>query len=196
VSTKADHLQIIPNVTVSNLLIFNSGDVVIKRSDIDPNDPLKIGIKNGAILEVKVSTNTVSSSPLELSTSENTTLLVFEYLNPCDGAIISLVHTGKSSSDIEVAGKVIGLGKISRKRYEAVPSSPVDTPGFEASYIGFALTIGLLFIPIIVFSEENRLFYLSLAVVLPLALSILYHFWRYKRQPLSSKLRAFYEYVD
>lgn len=119
-SSKLDKLQIlydtrgIESLTVSKIAFWNDGRQTIDSRDVAEADPLRIALKEPHnILDVSViyeknKANKFHVLPLEGEPSVN---IGFDYLDKDEGGVIQLIHTGKSSSDIEVLGIVKGVGK-------------------------------------------------------------------------------------
>ena len=105
----------IPNITITKLAIWNDGNDTINKSDIASADPLLITAKDTVhILEYKIiyQKNECSLFDIEEIESGKKLKVTFDFLDFQDGAVIQLLHTGNSSSDIEFKGTIKGVGKI------------------------------------------------------------------------------------
>lgn len=114
---KVDKLQIfyddqeIKNLTISNVLFWNAGRETINRDDIVQSEPIRIHLKDSKeILDKNIAAITDSTNQFNVSLSKDRKNLIldFEYLDKNDGAAIQIFHTGNSSDDIEILGKIKG----------------------------------------------------------------------------------------
>ncbi|MGB9941322.1 hypothetical protein [Methanosarcina sp.] len=104
----------IKNLTVTQVGFWNCGKETIKKSDIATKDPLSIKTKNNAqILDVKITTSENNPNGFEYNLSTDLSCLIynFDYIDKNQGALIQLLHTGTSSSDLELKGSIIGFGE-------------------------------------------------------------------------------------
>lgn len=133
-SEKYEPLQItyknnkIKILTVTQVSFWNCGRDPILKSDIATKDPLIIKAENNAqILDVKIITPDNNPNGFEYKMSDNllSFTFAFDYINKNQGAIIQLLHTGKSSDNISLDGIVIGFGKP--KLFSKQVVSPNDT---------------------------------------------------------------------
>lgn len=121
--TKIDFLKVffkdedVENLTISRVLFWNDGADTIDKQDLNTANPLQIvGLNNSRILDVKVLASNNSSSQFKVSLEENECVYVdFDYLDENQGAVIQIVHTGKSSRDIEVVGDIKGVKELRNK---------------------------------------------------------------------------------
>lgn len=113
--------QTIDNLTVTKILFWNAGNGTIRRNDIPPNAPVRLLSVNGArivearILEEKDDANSFALSPVTGDSFD----IGFEYVDKDEGAVIQIAHTGKSSKDISLTGRIMGV----RKELALKPSS-------------------------------------------------------------------------
>jgi hypothetical protein len=101
-------------LTATKLLLWNSGSEVVSSNDIAHTDPIRLTLPDGfTILDARVA---VSSSPTNLAriavsqSHANEANLVFDYLAPNEGCLISALHTGPTEADIKVGGTIKGAG--------------------------------------------------------------------------------------
>jgi hypothetical protein len=105
----------ITDLTVTKILFWNDGKDTIRSTDIATAKPLRIKIKEGYnILDVKSSAKTDINLITVDPAGDGSYLVNFEYIEKNDGAIIQILHTGKSNLDIEFEGKLIGC-KLERR---------------------------------------------------------------------------------
>ena len=107
--------EIIENLSVTKIAIWNSGKESIKNSDIASTDPLIIIAKKGLLIYdydivIQKAVNNISL----LRSNENTIKLDFEFLDFNDGIVVNIYHSGKDSDDIEIKGTLIGANKITK----------------------------------------------------------------------------------
>ena len=116
----------VPCVTKSIVVIWNSGNRTIKRADIVQSDLIKIivhglpdpnapkgatrALLQSQVLEVslpKITTRSNGFNVMSPSNSPNWVLCDFDYLEPGDGATVSILHDGRRY--LSIHGKVIGM---------------------------------------------------------------------------------------
>lgn len=109
----------ISNLTVTKLLFWNNGKDTINGRDIASADPLMVKVKDeykildSSLLYTKNDANQFS---IRHSDDGSHVLIQFDYLDQGEGGVIQLLHTGKSSGDIEVCGSIKGAGKPDRRK--------------------------------------------------------------------------------
>lgn len=107
------------------VVVWNSGNTPIRLQDIAARDPLALVCDRGGILNVitrKVvrTTNNFSIQPFkELAPEIN---VRFDYLDPNDGALLIVWHTGQDS-DVGLVGSLIGGGPVRVSRREAAEAN-------------------------------------------------------------------------
>ncbi len=106
----------IGNLTVTNVAIWNAGKKTLHQSDVSSNEKISIKPKNGILVyRYSVLKESNPSNGVNLKTSKDNSAVVeidFEYLDNNEGIAIQLIHSGKSSIDIEVLGSIKGFGRI------------------------------------------------------------------------------------
>lgn len=85
--------------------------------DLQTANPLRIeGLNGSRILDAKVLARNNSSSQIDVLLEENGCAYInFDYLDENQGAVIQIVHTGKSSRDIEIVGDIKGVKELRNK---------------------------------------------------------------------------------
>lgn len=90
----------IEDVSITKYAIWNSGNLVISKDDIPPGGEIRVIVNdtNSILLDVNITsvTNDVNAFSVK-SINEKEAIICFEYANPNDGALIEVLHTGKSS---------------------------------------------------------------------------------------------------
>lgn len=95
--------QPIENMTVTKIAFWNSGNETLNSQDIAAADPLKIHVKNDSkILDAKTLYQKNQANKFELSSAEKGSdiCLRFDYVDKYEGAVIQIIHTGKSNRDV------------------------------------------------------------------------------------------------
>lgn len=108
----------ISTLTITKILIWCDGKETIYNTDIATQMPLIIKSKEGKeILEAKIVSSNNQTNNTTLEKLENNNYKInFEFLDNKDGFIIQVVHTGSSSKDIILNGKIKGMkGNIEKK---------------------------------------------------------------------------------
>lgn len=123
VSRPADHRvtvlyedAAVPRVTQSFVWLWREGRGTIRGSDVVAEDALTLRVPDGehvldaALLVESSKTNgvTVARSGGDLDTAVH---IDFKYLDPRQGAVIEILHTAESPTDIEVTGTIMGIPK-------------------------------------------------------------------------------------
>lgn len=118
----------IKNVTISKLIFWNDGRETIESSDITVIEPLLIEPKESVqILDAKIVHSKESSNGFTLKKVEGkqSFQLNFDYVDKGEGIIIQIIHTGTSSNDIKINGKIKGAGK---PKFKLISRSPTKYP--------------------------------------------------------------------
>jgi hypothetical protein len=106
----------IKNLTLTKIILWNSGNTTISSDDIVKYDPLRIlsnedvNIFDCQIIQVNEESN--SFALRNLNQNVNIRLLDFDYFDSNQGCVIQVIHDGKSPYDIRVAGKMEGIKKF------------------------------------------------------------------------------------
>ena len=101
----------VPKVTLTKVAIWNSGNTTLSAADIVGADPLRIVLSAGSrVLEAALLVRTRDVNALTLNTRrhiDNELECRFDYLDPGDGAVIQLIHTG--TTNVHVVGTLRGV---------------------------------------------------------------------------------------
>ena len=102
-------------VTVSRIVILNSGTETIRLEDIPNKAPLSINIPrdNIQVLDLSLAKVTNKAScfivgDVETGETEISVPLSFEYMDQQDGVTVQIIHNGTEDTKIKVTGKIIG----------------------------------------------------------------------------------------
>jgi predicted ATP-dependent endonuclease of OLD family len=112
--------QEIKNFTVTKIVFWNKGRETIDKEDVVNADPISIHIKDGYnILDHDIIGKNEKTNNFSLSESSDKSSINidFDYIDKNNGIVIQILHTGKSSEDIEFCGRMKGIGKT--KRYDS-----------------------------------------------------------------------------
>jgi len=103
----------IKRLTASKIAFWNDGSETINKEDITETEPLMIqAVGDCEILDAKVikEVNSVNKFHIEISNNKSVKIL-FDFLDKGQGGALQIMHTGKDSSDIKVAGFIKGAGE-------------------------------------------------------------------------------------
>ena len=106
--------QPVSNLSVTQVALWNRGSSSIRGSDIVASDPLAISFGNGAeILKadvVKLTRPAINVSAEPDKASRSRMLITFEFLDPEDGALLKIWHTGPDPKP-KLVGTIVGVPK-------------------------------------------------------------------------------------
>lgn len=105
----------IGNLTVTNVAIWNAGRKTLHQSDVSSKEQISIKPKDGIIVyrySVLKESNSSNGFNVQASADNSAVEIDFEYLDNNEGIAIQLIHSGTSSTDIEVLGSIKGFGRI------------------------------------------------------------------------------------
>lgn len=114
----------IRNLTVSRLVIWNSGNKLLNHSDVVEEKPLSItSSDNGAeILDASIIKRSEESNKFVISKKGNHCVEIkFDYMDKKDGAIVQILHTG-SINDFDLGCKIKGGKKLRRIAKNTCPN--------------------------------------------------------------------------
>jgi|SRR5215216_929179 len=100
----------VPLVTKSIIALWNNGNSTIMGEQIAHQDPLRIlPPQETEILDAQIQkiTRTVTGISISVEENPNQVILTFDYLDPSDGALITVLHTGEK--DVQILGTLRGL---------------------------------------------------------------------------------------
>jgi len=104
----------IPSLSITKLAVWNAGTEALRAQDIPSSDPLVIAVRGSKVHLLKVAvievTHTANAASVQFSVNDGNepAKLTFEYLNPGDGLLVDVVHTGTGTDDIELRGSLVG----------------------------------------------------------------------------------------
>jgi hypothetical protein len=110
--------ETVANLTVSKIAFWNEGKDTIDRTDIETVNHLRIECaENIKILDTKilVCNNYSSQFSVNLSDDQKYANIEFDYIDNKQGAVIQVVHTGRSSEDLRIAGNIKGVNYFTNR---------------------------------------------------------------------------------
>jgi len=110
-------------ITVTKIGIWHAGNVPLRPEDVATASPLLLKIAPAAeVLATELLLTTDTDSRFQISNPErsaehdssHSTIIPFsfEYLDPQQGAVIQVVHTGSRNHKFRVTGKIIGASAV------------------------------------------------------------------------------------
>jgi hypothetical protein len=104
--------------------LWNAGRETIQDSDVPKAAPILIRpFGNCSILDVRIVAQNNPASQFRVSKNQDgSARFQFEYMDKDQGAVIQVVHTGTSESDLNVAGTIKGAGNVIRKNLSIRPA--------------------------------------------------------------------------
>jgi hypothetical protein len=107
----------VESLSVTRLAVWNAGDESIRRSDFPASDrPVIYGGGGLKIFETAVIETSAAANNVGLTLVDHPVVgsaIGFDFLDPGDGAVFSVVHNGNNLTDIRLNGEIIG-GRIWR----------------------------------------------------------------------------------
>jgi len=103
----------IDDLSITRIVIWNSGNDVLNENDMVEKKPLSIVSKNSEtiILECNSIKENEAANEFRISKQSDTNVKIgFTYLEMLDGVVVQILHSG-SIEDLEITGKIKG-GKI------------------------------------------------------------------------------------
>jgi len=131
----------VPRLTKTQVILWNSGNVMLDGKNIVVDDPLRLELNKGAqVLKLHVLKVTRTSNKFKARinpNSPNELICSFDYLDPGDEAAIELLHTDQKRYP-KVQGTIRGVPKGVLNRGRIRPStSPIF--GFINIFIGVVI---------------------------------------------------------
>jgi hypothetical protein len=149
----------VPKVTLSRIAIWNIGNTTLTADQIVDGDPLLIVTSEGSeILEATIlnCTRQVNEfSCVRVHDVPNQAFCRFDYLDPQDGALIQIIHTG--TDKVQVVGTLRGIRKrilvksVSKKDETKKPDAGAGSRrvGQGIGIVAFLLGFGFLLLALL-----------------------------------------------
>lgn len=138
----------IGNVSVSVYTLWNSGNETIRIDDIVSSKPLAIlATDHSEILDAQIIKRSEDSCDFGISYDIYKAVLGFDFIDPSDGVVIQIIHTGDLSDlNGRIKGGKIGLFKPQRsnrllRRFRKIPKNRRD---FLKVYALLSATVSLV----------------------------------------------------
>ncbi len=111
--------QRITNLTITRVAFWNNGKATIHGQDIAAADPLLLKMRGDCTvldLQLLSVTNPVNQFTAKMTPDSSGVAVSFDYLDRGEGGIVQILHTGRSSLDLTLAGTIKGAGKPHRHK--------------------------------------------------------------------------------
>ncbi len=116
---KNDHIKVlydnnqVPRVTQSFIWLWREGRGTVRGTDVTSMDPVAVNVPNTVrILDVSILAQTEDTNKVEIvrdPLAETRAVVTFEYLDPRQGAVIEVLHTGEGPDATTVSGTIMGI---------------------------------------------------------------------------------------
>jgi hypothetical protein len=138
----------IETLTVTKVAIWNGGRDTINKSDIPLNTGIKVHTTNGITIycaDIIYNSDTANNFSLIHDNSKNEIIIDFDYFDYDQGVIIKIFHSGTSSKNINLTGKVKGVGCFVEIPDPKMHNSPIDRDAHKFNFILY-LFMSIMFI--------------------------------------------------
>jgi hypothetical protein len=141
----------VENVTVSKVAFWNAGWGTIRKGDVLGKDHTRIVIDPQYVIlqaEVIQQKNPLNNFDLTVSQDRKNANIRFEFINPAEGVVIQIVHTGTKSSDLSISGTIADSGPIKRTyggESDSGASTSSSVPLYAGLVTGSLVAVGLVY---------------------------------------------------
>ena len=169
--------QNVENFSVSKIMVWSDGTETIKGSDVAASDPIRVQASPSTkLLEIELiqQNHQADRVHVNLQNGQNSAIISFDFLDRGHGFVIQVFHTGTTSSDVLLAGTVIGGGEpipvttVLRRHPAAIPALLGISLAIPASILLTALAADLAFT-----SEYPVWLFYALTVAIAVVVSLL-----------------------
>jgi hypothetical protein len=105
----------VKRITQSQVWIWREGRGTVKGSDVSSADPVTLRVPEGfRILDVSVLKQSKTTNKVEVArdeTDKTKATVTFDYLDPRQGAVIEVTHTGERPEVVVLGGTIMGIPK-------------------------------------------------------------------------------------
>jgi hypothetical protein len=118
---KNDHIKVlydnseVPKVTQSLIWLWREGRGTVRGTDVISNDPVAVNVPSGTrILDASILAQTKDTNRVKIvrdPITETRAVVAFEYLDPRQGAVIEVLHTGEEPGATTISGTIMGIPK-------------------------------------------------------------------------------------
>lgn len=108
----------VDNLSISKVALWNDGRDTINKADVALNNPIKVRINgNYKFLDTKIlyQKNDANDFSVQISNDKSSVDISFDYFDFEEGIVLELFHTGNTSEDLLIDGKVKSVKSISRR---------------------------------------------------------------------------------
>jgi hypothetical protein len=107
----------VENLTVSKVLLVNTGREAIRKTDVVKASPIRIVMSDGAIiLGIHILySNPLNKVTIERAADRTSAAVTFDYLDYKEGFVAEIIHTGEYDKQIAMDGDIINGGKVRRR---------------------------------------------------------------------------------
>ncbi|MBI3110609.1 MAG: hypothetical protein HYZ01_03450 [Ignavibacteriales bacterium] len=124
----------VPRLTATKVAIWNGGTETIRNTDLTEVDPLRISLSpQSAVLSCSTLAEAAPANRFALGTNSNSErpiTIKFDFIDPKQGLVVMVLHTGDALTKISLEGTVKGCSHI---------QVSTDHPPFFRSVIGWSI---------------------------------------------------------
>lgn len=147
-------------LTVSKVCVWNAGNDVIRKSDVSDTSPLAISVrKDFELFECRLLSVSDKDCNISLHQVNKKIVVEFAYLEPKQGFIIQIIHTGENSESLHISGIIInGKNLLSRSDHDFLQIKLWNEKvKLDRIYIKFFMILsGLFFLIIAMFYSADN----------------------------------------
>lgn len=150
-------------VTLTEIVVWNSGNTTVDASQIVSSDPLMLTVKEGDILRASIlrSTRPVIGAVAQANQHSSSINLDFAFLDPNDGFVVQLIHSGdRQAVDWQgtIKGAPDGAKRVADFGRRAVDYSNFRTRpnALEKEILIIALLVGVAMMLAVVIPSSNK----------------------------------------
>jgi hypothetical protein len=132
--------QSIEDFTITKIAIWNGGHDTINKSNVPENSSLRIAAQEDSIIygaEMLYQTDQSNGFNVFHDKINNAVQIDFDYMDINQGCIIKVLHSGISSDNLELIGKVKGVGNI-----KFIPNYKLET-SLRNKHLPYFVSMGL-----------------------------------------------------
>ena len=100
------------NLTLTHLAFWNSGNETIRDIDLVDNDPLRVVVEEGSVLDVELLFASQKANSINVAPPHDASVdLSFRFLDAQHGGVVRVVHTATSRRHVGMKGTLMGIGE-------------------------------------------------------------------------------------
>lgn len=160
----------VKNLSISKIALWNEGKETINSGDVALNNSIKIKIKDDFKFldsEILFQKNSANDFKIQMSEDNKFISIFFDYFDFEEGLVMQVFHTGNTSDDIYIDGKIKSVNKISRREHSnsLLPTTVVRllrddkeavSKGTMKTIMGWTIFVGGLVICCLIFYSPFR----------------------------------------